>query len=98
MIQNCHCIDGPRRALQGPLVPAEAGTQSILDSRFGGNERRLSGDFVALGKQDVMPATSAGITGEGNDRLSCAGIHAYCSRFFAGGWSGELTRFFRDSS
>src|SRR5215510_8239546 len=70
MIQNCHCIEGPRRAFQGPLVPARgtprrsrrgdpvAGTESILDSRFGGNERRLNGDLVALGKQDVMPATS----------------------------------------
>src|SRR5215510_4179988 len=51
MIQNCHCIDGLRRAFQGPLVPAKAGTPPILDSRFRGNERRLNGDFVALGKQ-----------------------------------------------
>src|SRR5260221_4090097 len=57
----------PRRALQIPLVPAKAGTQSILDSRFRGNERRLNGDFVALEKQGVMPATSAGMTGEGSE-------------------------------
>jgi len=36
--------------LQSPLVPAKAGTQFILDSRFRGNERRLNGDFVALDK------------------------------------------------
>src|SRR5438445_5397356 len=48
MIQNCHCIYGPRRALQIPFVPAKA--QSILASRFRGNERRLNGDFVALDK------------------------------------------------
>src|SRR5260370_11151709 len=57
----------PRRAFQIPLVPAKAGTQSILDSRFRGNERRLNGDFVALEKQGVMPATSAGMTGEGSE-------------------------------
>jgi hypothetical protein len=70
VLRPCFTSNRKHARVLNPFVPAKAGTQFLLDSRFRGNERNFCAAFVAS-RKDTDVATSAGVTSGGSPR--CGG-------------------------